>query len=229
MGLYYNETHNAICGNAMKSILIIEDEKEIRDGLAEILKEDGYVVDSAENGQMGLDKIKKSCFDVVVVDLVMPVVGGMEVLRETKRIKPQISVILITAYATIDNAVEAMKAGASDYITKPFRIDDVQIKIRKVIAEAEFEKFQLFDSGLIKAISNQIRKDIVKLLYKTGRLKFTEIQRGLKIKDPTKLNFHMRVMRVNKIIEQDSEKFYMLTPVGKRLFETLRSLSPEGH
>lgn len=205
----------------MKTILIIEDEKEIRDGLVEILKEEGFEVDSAENGQTGLDKIKKADFDVVVTDLVMPVVGGMEVLRETKLIKPRTIVILITAFATVNNAVEAMKAGASDYITKPFRIDEVKTKIRKALAEAEFEKFQLFDSGLIKAISNQIRKDVVKLLYKAGKLKFTEIQRGLEIEDPTKLNFHMRVMKVHKIIEQDSEKFYKLTPVGKKLFETL--------
>ena len=205
----------------MKTILIIEDEKVIRDGLVEILKEEGFGVDSAENGQMGLDKIKKTDFDVVVTDLVMPVVGGMEVLRETKLIKPRTIVILITAFATVNNAVEAMKAGASDYITKPFRVDEVKTKIRKVLAEAEFEKFQLFDSGLIKAISNQIRKDVVKLLYKAGKLKFTEIQRGLGIEDPTKLNFHMRVMRVHKIIEQDNEKFYKLTPVGKKLFETL--------
>ncbi len=205
----------------MKTILIIEDEKVIRDGLVEILKEEGFGVDSAENGQMGLDKIKKTDFDVVVTDLVMPVVGGMEVLRETKLIKPRTIVILITAFATVNNAVEAMKAGASDYITKPFRVDEVKTKIRKVLAETEFEKFQLFDSGLIKAISNQIRKDVVKLLYKSGKLKFTEIQRGLGIEDPTKLNFHMRVMKVHKIIEQDSEKFYKLTPVGKKLFETL--------
>jgi DNA-binding NtrC family response regulator len=136
----------------MKTILIIEDEKVIRDGLVEILKEEGFGVDSAENGQMGLDKIKKTDFDVVVTDLVMPVVGGMEVLRETKLIKPRTIVILITAFATVNNAVEAMKAGASDYITKPFRVDEVKTKIRKVLAEAEFEKFQLFDSGLIKAI-----------------------------------------------------------------------------
>ncbi|MCX9025908.1 MAG: response regulator [Candidatus Methanoperedens sp.] len=205
----------------MKTILIIEDEKVIRDGLVEILKEEGFGVDSAENGQMGLDMIKKTDFDIVVTDLVMPVVGGMEVLREAKLIKPRTIVILITAFATVNNAVEAMKAGASDYITKPFRVDEVITKIRKVLAEAEFEKFQLFDSDLIKAISNQIRKDIVKLLYKEGKLKFTEIQRGLGIEDPTKLNFHMRVMRVHKIIEQDNEKFYNLTPVGKKLFETL--------
>ncbi|SNQ61597.1 sigma-54-dependent transcriptional regulator [Candidatus Methanoperedens nitratireducens] len=207
----------------MKNILIIEDEKEIRDGLVEVLEDAGFAVDSADNGEQGLEKIAKKDFDIVVTDLIMPVVGGMEVLRETKHIKPRTRVILITAFATVDNAVEAMKAGASDYITKPFRIDEVQTKIRKVLAEAEFDKPQIFDSNLIKAISNQIRKDAVKLLYKSGRLKFTEIQRGLGIEDATKLNFHMRVMKEHKIIEQDSEKFYVLTPVGKKLFEALRS------
>ena len=207
----------------MKNILIIEDEKEIREGLVEFLEDAGFIVDSAENGQQGLGKIGKKDFDVVVTDLIMPVVGGMEVLRETKRIKPHTRVILITAFATVDNAVEAMKAGASDYITKPFRIDEVQTKIRKVLAEAEFDRSQIFDSDLIKAISNQTRKDAVKLLAKAGRLKFTEIQRSLGIEDATKLNFHMRVMKEHKVIEQDGEKFYMLTPTGKKLFEVLRS------
>jgi DNA-binding NtrC family response regulator len=148
----------------MKNILVIEDEKEIRDGLVEVLEDAGFAVDSAENGQLGLEKIRKKDFDVVVTDLIMPVFDGMEVLRETKRVKPQTHVILITAFATVDNAVEAMKAGASDYITKPFRIDDVHTKIRKVLAEAELNKAQIVDSDLIKAISNQIRKDAVKLL-----------------------------------------------------------------
>ncbi|CAG0949704.1 MAG: response regulator [Candidatus Methanoperedens sp.] len=207
----------------MKNILIIEDEKEIREGLVELLEDAGFLVDSAENGQQGLEKIGKRDFDVIVTDLIMPVVGGMEVLRETKHIKPHTCVILITAFATVDNAVEAMKAGASDYITKPFRIDEVLIKIRKVLAVAEFDKSQIFDTDLIKAISNKTRKDAVKLLYKAGKLKFTEIQRGLDIEDATRLNFHMRVMKEHKIIEQDGEKFYMLTPVGKKLFEVLRS------
>ena len=207
----------------MKNILIIEDEKEIRDGLAEVLEDAGFFVDSAVNGKEGLEKIGKKDFDVIVTDLIMPVVGGMEVLRETKRMKPNTCVILITAFATIDNAVEAMKAGASDYITKPFRIDEVQTKIRKVLAEAEFDKSRILNSDLIKAISNQTRKEAVKLLYKSGKLKFTEIQRGLGIEDATKLNFHMRVMREHKIIEQDGEKFYVLTHSGKKLFEALRN------
>src|SRR3990167_5083933 len=206
----------------MKTILVIEDEKEIRDGLIEVLKDAGFVVDYAENGHTGLEKIKIKDFDVVVTDLIMPVTGGMEVLRETKSMKPKTLVIMITAFATVDNAVEAMKAGSSDYITKPFRIDEIQTKIKRVLAEAEFNKLQIFDSDIIKAISNQTRKDVVKLLYNAGKLKFTDIQRGLGIEDATRLNFHMRVMKMHKIIVQDSEKLYMLTPVGKKLFETLR-------
>ena len=208
----------------MKNILIIEDEKEIRDGLAEVLEDAGFAVDSADNGQQGLDKIKKKDFDIVLTDLIMPVVDGMEVLRETKRIKPHTRIILITAFATVDNAVEAMKAGASDYITKPFRIDEVQTKIRRVLAEAEFEKhFKILDSDVIKAISNTIRKDVVKLLDREGKLKFTEIQRRLGIDDATKLNFHLRVLKSHAVIDQDSEKVYALAPKGKKLLDALKS------
>ncbi|KCZ73330.1 response regulator [Candidatus Methanoperedens nitroreducens] len=208
----------------MESILVIEDDPKMRDGLVEILKDEGYLVDSAQNGQLGLDMIKKKDYDVILTDLIMPVMGGMEVLRETRRIRPKAHVILITAFATVENAVEAMKAGASEYITKPFKIDEVQTKIRKVLAEAEFEKHsQIINSDVIKAISNPIRKDAVRLLNQAGKLKFTEIQRGLGIEDATKLSFHLRVLKSHAIIEQDSEKVYMLTPLGKRLLEALKA------
>lgn len=207
----------------MKNILVIEDDKKMREGLVEILAEQGYQVDSAENGQAGLDKIKKKDFDVVLTDLIMPVMGGMDVLRETKRMKPKIHIILITAFATVESAVEAMKAGASDYITKPFKIDEVETKIRRVLAESEFDKhIQILDSDVIKAISNQIRKDAVKLLDKEGKLKFTDIKNKLKIDDATKLSFHLRILKDYSVIEQDSERVYMLTSAGKKLMETLR-------
>lgn len=207
----------------MMTILIIEDERKMRDGLVEILTDEGYLVDSAENGQIGLDKIKTKDFDVVLTDLIMPVVGGMDVLRETKRIKPKTHVILITAFATIENAVEAIKAGASEYITKPFKIDEVQTKIRKVLAEAEFEKNrQILDSDVIKAVSNPIRKDVVKLLDKAGKLKFTEIKNMLKIDDATKLSFHLRILKSYSVVEQDADRVYMLTHAGKKLIEALK-------
>ncbi len=208
----------------MKNILVIEDDKKMRDGLVEILKDKGYHVESAENGQSGIDTISKKDFDAVLTDLIMPAVGGMDVLRETKRMKPKTSVIIITGFGTIENAVEALKAGASDYITKPFKIDEVQIKIRKVLAETEFEKYQLLDSNVIKAISNPIRKDAIKLLDKAGKLYFTEIRNMLKIDDATKLSFHLRVLKSCNVIEQDSQKVYMLTPTGKKLMENLKRI-----
>ncbi|VVB93391.1 Chemotaxis protein CheY [uncultured archaeon] len=206
----------------MKDILVIEDDEKMRNGLVEILK-DEYHIESAENGQSGLDKLKKKDFDIVLTDLIMPVMGGMEVLREIKHTKPKTSVIIITAFGTIENAVDAIKVGASDYITKPFKIDEIQTKIRKVLAEAEFEKVpQLLDSDVIKAISNPIRKNTLKLLDKSGKLKFTEIKNALKIDDATKLSFHLRILKSYDVIEQDSDKIYMLTPSGKKLMENLK-------
>ncbi len=210
----------------MKNILVIEDDKKMRNGLVELLKEEGYHVEPAENGQMGIEIFKKKDFDAVLTDLIMPSVGGMEVLREIKRMKPKTCVIMITAFGTIENAVEALKAGASDYITKPFKIDEVQTKIRKVIAETEFEKYpELLDSDIIKAISNPIRKNTIKLLDKEGKLNFTEMRHTLKIDDATKLSFHLRILKSYNVIEQDSQKVYMLTPAGKKLMESLKRIN----
>jgi len=209
----------------MKNILVIEDDKKMRDGLVEILTDEGYNVESAENGQFGLEKIKKKEFDVILTDLIMPVMGGMEVLMEIKHIKPGANVIIITAFGTIENAVDAIKAGASDYITKPFKIDEVQTKIRMVIAMEEINKYpQLLESDLIKAISNPIRKDTLKLLNKAGKLKFTEIKNMLKIDDATKLSFHLRILKSYNVIEQDSEKIYMLTQAGRKMIENLKTV-----
>jgi len=213
----------------MKNILVTEDDPKMRTGLVEILKDEGYDVDSAENGQKGLEKIKEKDYDIVLTDLIMPVMGGMELLRNIKNIKPGTSVMIITAFGTIENAVEAIKLGASEYITKPFKIDEVQSKIKKVLAEKEFEKSpQILDSNIIKAISNPIRKDTVELLARAGKLKFTEIRKALKIDDATKLSFHLRILKSNDLIEQDSEKVYMLSSSGKKLMESLKKIDGEG-
>ena len=213
----------------MKKILVIEDDIKMREGLVELLTNEGYIVESAQNGKLGLDLIRKNDFDVVLTDLIMPVMGGLEVLRELKQMKSKILVIIITAYGTIDNAVETLKAGASDYITKPFKIDEVQTKIRKVLAEKEFKKTpELLDSNVIKAISNPIRKDVIKLLAASGKLKFTDIKNMLKIDDPTKLSFHLRILKNSFLIEQDDEKIYMLSSSGKNLLENLKKIDGEG-
>jgi len=113
-------------------VLIVDDETNIRRVLAAMLKRDGYDVTAAEDGEQALAAMNRAPVDVVVTDLVMPRMGGLDLLRHVASAHPDVPVIMITAHGTVDTAVEAMKAGAFDYITKPFDQED----LRKVIAKA---------------------------------------------------------------------------------------------
>ena len=116
----------------MAHVLIVDDETNVRRVLAAMLKRDGYDVTTAENGEQALATLNRHPYDAVVTDLVMPRLGGMELLRRVAASHPDVPVIMITAHGTVDTAVEAMKAGAFDYVTKPFEQED----LRAVIAKA---------------------------------------------------------------------------------------------
>jgi two-component system response regulator AtoC len=113
-------------------VLIVDDENNIRRVLAAMLKRDGYEVTTAADGEQALGAMHRAQIDVVVTDLVMPHMGGLELLKACATAHPDVPVIMITAHGTVDTAVEAMKAGAFDYISKPFD----QEELRKVIAKA---------------------------------------------------------------------------------------------
>jgi DNA-binding NtrC family response regulator len=104
-------------------ILLIEDEKITRISLAETLEEEGFRVEVAATGAEGMEKIKAGRFDVVITDLRLPESSGIEILRLIRETSPQTFVIVITAYATVETAIEALKLGAFDYLTKPFSPD----------------------------------------------------------------------------------------------------------
>lgn len=106
-------------------ILVVDDEKGIREGCRRILISEGYTVDTAENGKVGLDMIKSKPYDLAVVDLMMPVMSGIEFMEEVRKLDPNIIMIVITGFATVETAVEAMKHGAYDYVPKPFTPDQL--------------------------------------------------------------------------------------------------------
>jgi two-component system, OmpR family, phosphate regulon sensor histidine kinase PhoR len=106
-------------------ILVVDDEKGIREGCRRILTSEGYAADVAENGKLGLDMVKAASYDLVFVDLMMPVMGGMEFMDAVRQLDPEIIMIVITGFATVETAVEAMKHGAYDYIPKPFTPDQL--------------------------------------------------------------------------------------------------------
>ena len=116
----------------MAKVLVVDDEANLRKVLATMLRRTGYEVTVAADGEQGLAEFQKSGADIVVTDLVMPKVGGMEILRAVNSSSPDVPVIIITAHGTVDSAVEAIKLGAFDYITKPFD----QAEIQSVIAKA---------------------------------------------------------------------------------------------
>ncbi len=114
-----------------KKILIVDDEIEMRIALEATLKREGYVTVTAENGQVGLDRLGKEPFDLVLTDMRMPEMGGMDLLRSLKKHYPNVQVVMMTAYGTIDSAVESMKVGAFDYLLKPFSAEIVASTIKR--------------------------------------------------------------------------------------------------
>ncbi|MGV8078667.1 MAG: sigma-54-dependent transcriptional regulator [Syntrophales bacterium] len=118
-------------------VLVVDDDASMRDALSESLEICGFEVDTAEDGAVALKMFAEGKYDVVVTDMRMPRVGGMDVLREIKRRSPGTPVILATAYGTVNTAVEAMKEGASEFIMKPFTLDDLEFIIRNVLASHE--------------------------------------------------------------------------------------------
>lgn len=120
-------------------ILAVDDEESIREFLEIMLKKEGYEVTTAEDGAQAMDLLKKKSFDMVISDLQMPNVTGMELLKHVKDNYPDLVFMIITAFGTTESAVEAMKLGAYDYITKPFKIDEVRIVIGNALRSKNLE------------------------------------------------------------------------------------------
>jgi PAS domain S-box-containing protein len=114
-------------------ILVVDDEKRIRDGCCTMLNGDGFDVDAAENGFVGLKKIDEEHFDIILLDLMMPGLRGIDLLSHVKTKHPDTLVIVITGYATLEHAIDAMKKGAFDFISKPFSPSDLRSVIGRAI------------------------------------------------------------------------------------------------
>lgn len=123
-----------------KSILIVEDEQVLRESLAELLTEEGYVVCQAANGQEAYDRIVQQPVDLVLSDVRMPEMDGMQLLGKLTQLAPQTPVVMLTAYGTVDSAVDAMRSGAVDYLVKPVKFNDVLLKIERALQFGEMRR-----------------------------------------------------------------------------------------
>ena len=122
----------------MKSkILIVDDEKAIRESVSLVLSEEGYKTEIALNGSEALDLLGEQDYDVLITDLKMPGMDGIELIKKSLKICPQTSVIIITAHASVESAIEALRIGAFDYILKPFDFDDLILKVQRLLKHKE--------------------------------------------------------------------------------------------
>ncbi|MFB0517994.1 MAG: response regulator [Acidobacteriota bacterium] len=141
-------------------ILIIDDEASIRDSCSQVLSKEGYVTETAEDGSIGLEKVRKAKPDLVLVDLKMPGISGMEVLESLKELDPDIVSIVITGYATIESAVEAMKLGAYDYIPKPFTPDELRLITRRGLEKRRL----LLETATLRQEKKQMEENFISLV-----------------------------------------------------------------
>ncbi|MCP3677567.1 MAG: sigma-54-dependent Fis family transcriptional regulator [Deltaproteobacteria bacterium] len=125
---------------AKEKILIVDDEQSMCDFFGIMLKREGYRVTAASSGEQAIEYLRKSSCSLVITDIKMPGIGGIGLLKKVKELAPETIVIMITAYASIDTAIEAMKLGAYDYFTKPFKVDEVKHHIRKALDVRRLEK-----------------------------------------------------------------------------------------
>ena len=126
--------------NKNYSVLVVDDEPGMREFLEIMLTKEGYEVSIASNGEEAIEKIGKESFDLAIVDIQMPGINGIEVLRTTREKNYNTTIIMITAFASHESAIEAMKLGAYDYITKPFKIDEIKLVIKKSLDKNVLEK-----------------------------------------------------------------------------------------
>ncbi len=136
------------------SILVVDDEEIVRESLSSWLEEDGYEVVTAENGARALERLPERDWTLLLVDLKMPGMDGIQLMEEVRKVRPDLVILIMTAFATVDTAVNAMKKGAYDYLVKPFNPEDLSLSIRKIVEHQKLVQENVF---LRKELKKQYR------------------------------------------------------------------------
>lgn len=141
-------------------LLIVEDEPDLLHGLAKVLREEGYAVDLAEDGEEGLYKVRETDYDAVILDIMLPVIDGMEVLKRLRETK-ETPVLMLTARSETPDRVKGLNHGADDYLGKPFDLDELIARLRALIRRSAGKASPLMAVGdiVIDPVSRRVKKD----------------------------------------------------------------------
>ena len=114
-------------------ILIVDDEEGLREGLSKLLEDEGYTVMCAEDGEKAIDIIRNTHIDLMLTDMRMPGMSGIELLKKVRKIREDIGVIILTGYGEIESYIEAMNFGAMEYVSKPFKVNELKFIVNKIL------------------------------------------------------------------------------------------------
>ncbi|MBF0537875.1 MAG: response regulator [Nitrospirae bacterium] len=209
----------------MKKLLVVTDNADFSLQITDILISAGYYADYAVSVREAIDKTNHDCFDIVLMDTAMPGMKGIEAIREIKQIRPMTKVVIITASATIEDAIDSIKCGAVDYLPKPFTTERLLDIIKREIEETTIAKeISALDMDFILgSISNPLRRNLIKLVHKHS-MRFMELNRELSLIDHTRLVFHIKQLKDCGIITQDTSRAYLLTDRGVRVYKGMMIL-----
>ncbi|HME45964.1 MAG TPA: response regulator [Syntrophorhabdales bacterium] len=184
-------------------ILVVEDSKPLREMLVHVLREDGTGVDSAKDGKEALDRYYSTPYDLIITDLNMPEVTGIELIKKIREQDDLIEFIIITGYASLESAVEAIKAGAFDYIIKPFKVEELKVAVRNVK-----------DKVLLKTKNNALMEKLKGFYEEIDRYKYTKVTSWTEkiIKEIENLN---RLRKEGLLKDDEFENF------KRRIFEKI--------
>jgi DNA-binding NtrC family response regulator len=210
----------------MKKILIVEDDAELCSSIAGILAEAGYEPHRAGSCREALEKADAEDYDAVLLDMVLPGGSGADCIVELRTKSPRLKIIVVTAFATISNAVDAMRKGASDYLAKPFKIEELLTALRRALEEAGFERRgdRKDFYSILGALSSPIRSEIIRLLHARKKARLGEIAKELGMEDRAKVLFHLKKLRESGLVEYDNDHACSLTIVGEISMECLKVL-----
>jgi len=179
-------------------ILVIDDETIVHESCSRILTEEGYTIDSAFTGQEGFTKMEEESYDLVITDLKMPGISGMEALKKIKGDNPNVGIIMITGYSTAETAVEAMKLGAFDYLPKPFTPDELTAVVSKALEKKrvllETQHLESAYQDATKAISSSLNLNEVLNLIVMSVVNLLDVKGcGVNLLDATGKRLETRV------------------------------------
>ena len=204
-------------------LLLAEDDVELREVLIEALTLESFEVVACDNADDALDIASEQHFDLALFDVVMTGMTGIEALSALRRLHPNIGIIITTAFATVDVAVDAMKKGADEFLNKPFNLAALSVTLKRVHAERS-PKSPLDErkhDQIFSALSNPIRRSVIKQLKIHRKMKFMDLCRVVGIEDHTKFNFHLKQLVNSGLVIKEDGRIYSLTEQGQQVHSSM--------